>query len=366
LTSACALAVTGLFAATAAPVHAAATNLTLAYVTDAGAQAIRVVDAADDSVVSTIPVVGTAMQQIVASPDNRTAYLVNDNNTGSGNIVSVIDTATDTLVKTLPINVGGGIDRLTFSPDGSTVYLLTGNPTSGQSEIEVVDSATGAVTATITGGPFGGGMAMGPDGATLLVTEWTSRSVAVVDTASGTITATIPLGGFSDSGALNPAGTAVHYCVGGSSIAVVDLASRSIVRTLTAGCGEPGTYGPSLLAFAPDGNTLWVNRGHDGLALISVATGAVTRTIPTGGATPNHLTQPTGSPALVRAPLAPSRSTSAGSRPPGTTTAAASCTPSRRPTSPARWTSPSPPTTAPVPSGRTTGTPTSRLRRSPA
>lgn len=348
LTSAFALAVTGLLGATAAPAHAATTDLTLAYVMDAGAQAVRVVDTAHDEVVSTIPVVGSAMRQIVASPDNRTAYLVNDDNTGGENIVSVIDTATSavthtvqvcdyaqseavkpdgsqlwigcgsgyvsvidtataTLVKTLPINVGGGIGRLMFSPDGSAVYLMTASPASGRPEIEVVDSATGAVRATISDGRFGSGMVMSPDASTLLVAEQNSNSVAVVDTASGAVTSTIPLGGTPDGGVLNPTGTAVYYCVDGSSIAVVDLAGRSITRTLSVRCGQPAGYALTTLSVAPDGTTLWADLGYAGLSLISAATGAVTRTIPTdGGSTPGHLTSPVAAVEFVHAPLAPS------------------------------------------------------------
>jgi hypothetical protein len=118
----------------------------------------------------------------------------------------------------------------------------------------------------------------------------------VIDTASGAVTSTtIPMGGLPDAGMLNPDGTAAYYCVDGAHIAVVDLASKSIVRTLTVNCGSEFTSGSSL-AFA-DQNTLYTVSPGGGISVIDVPTWTVTATLPRG----STLEQPGGAAAFVQA-----------------------------------------------------------------
>ncbi|MEZ0108562.1 YVTN family beta-propeller protein [Catenulispora sp. EB89] len=331
-----ALAVAGLVGVVTAAPARATTAMDLAYVLNSGSgtDGVNVVDVATSTIVGTIRL-GDSPRRVVTSPDRRTAYVLGYD--GSVSVIDagtstvthtisacgepgaaamkpdgsqlwvgcgftgivVIDTATATVTKT--ISMRADVSGLTFAADGSTVYASYFVFSTGTPGIEAIDSATGAVTAGIDDENYSLGLVLSPDAATLLVSQQHSDSVAVVDTASSTVAATIPMGGSPDGGVLNPDGTAVYYCVNGTDIEVVDLASRSITRTLALPCGDP-TYTAGSLAFAPDGNTLYAILGRTGgVSVIDVPTGTVTATIQPGVALDN----PVAAAAFVRAALVP-------------------------------------------------------------
>jgi len=72
--------------------------------------------------------------------------------------VSVIDTATNTVIATIP--VGFEPVGVAVTPDGSKVYITNNN----SSTVSVIDTVTNTVTATIPVGLFPFGVAVTPDG----------------------------------------------------------------------------------------------------------------------------------------------------------------------------------------------------------
>jgi YVTN family beta-propeller protein len=297
-----------------------------------GTDAVHVVDVSTSADVGTIRL-GDSPTRVVASPDRRTAYVL-----GYGGSVSVIDAGTSRVTHTISttcaipdvaamkpdgsqlwvgcyygdivvidtatatvtkfISTRANVGALTFTADGSTVYASHYLSSEGPTGIDVIDSATGAVTAKIGDENYSEGLVVSPDAATLFVAQRDADSVAVVDTASNTVTSTIPLGGTPNGGILNPDGTAVYYCVNGTSIDVVDLASRSITRALALPCGPDDS-----LAFAPDPNTLYAVLGRSGgVSVIDVPTGTVT-----GSVKPSRdgLKNPVAAAAFVRAARVP-------------------------------------------------------------
>jgi YVTN family beta-propeller protein len=118
----------------------------------------------------------------------QNAYITNNGD----NTVSVIDTATNTVVG-LPIPVGSAPYGVAVTSDGSKVYVT------GAYGVAVIDTATDAVTATIPvetmycQGPGAGGVAVSPDGSKVYVTKYCPpfTSFSVIDTASNSMTATI-------------------------------------------------------------------------------------------------------------------------------------------------------------------------------
>jgi YVTN family beta-propeller protein len=114
------------------------------------------------------------------------AYVVN---TGFNN-VSVIDTATNTVVATVP--VGDFPTGAAVTPDGKHVYVV--NFFSPPNNVSVIDTATNTVVATVPVGNFPEGVAVAPDGKHAYVTNNESCSVSVIDTASNTVVATVPVG----------------------------------------------------------------------------------------------------------------------------------------------------------------------------
>jgi YVTN family beta-propeller protein len=232
--------------------------------------------------------------------------------------ISVFDTVTGTVTRTIITGVGG-LNGLSFTADGATVYstfrTTVAVPTNPVAGIVAVDTASGTATGIIADPDAGSGPLLSPDGSTILVAHWGSHSLGVIDTASGTVTSTtVPMGGLPDAGVLNPAGTAAYYCVDGARIVVVDLASRSVVRTLPVACGQEFTSGSSL-AFA-DPNTLYGVSPEAGVSVIDVPTGTVTAALPRG----SMLEQVEGQAAFVQtdalapavAALSPSQGPEAG------------------------------------------------------
>jgi len=99
------------------------------------------------------------------------------------NTVSVVDTATNAIVTTIPI--GHGPDGLAVTPDGSRVYVANADGT-----VSVIDTASNTVVATVTVGGRPSWVTIAPDGTRAWVTGFDRTSV--VDTASNTVVGTVP------------------------------------------------------------------------------------------------------------------------------------------------------------------------------
>jgi YVTN family beta-propeller protein len=106
----------------------------------------------------------------------------------SADTVSVVDTATNTVIATVP--VGDFPFGVAVTPDGASVYVA--NEASGT--VSVIDTASNTVTATVDGGAAQG-VAVTPDGAFVYVANLDSDTVSVIATASNTVIATVTVGG---------------------------------------------------------------------------------------------------------------------------------------------------------------------------
>jgi YVTN family beta-propeller protein len=110
-----------------------------------------VIKTANRAVVATIPVekgpVGVAF-----TPDGTHAYVVNVNNS----IVSVIATATNTVVATVTVINPGAV---AVSPNGQDVYV---SKQDGSNKVRVIATATNTKVAAIPVGNFPSGLAIGP------------------------------------------------------------------------------------------------------------------------------------------------------------------------------------------------------------
>jgi YVTN family beta-propeller protein len=83
-----------------------------AYVTNGGSNTVSVIDTASNTVVATVPV-GKEPSSVAITPDVKHAYV---GNAYSGT-VSVIDTATNVVVVTVPVPVGDGPSAVGIIPD---------------------------------------------------------------------------------------------------------------------------------------------------------------------------------------------------------------------------------------------------------
>jgi YVTN family beta-propeller protein len=104
-----------------------------------------------------------ALAGIVVSAQSlaQNAYITNAGTvTGEIDTVSVINTAIDKVIATIPIGPDFTPYAVAVTSDGSRVYVTDLNAQS----VSVIDGTTNMVTATITVGPEPRGVAVGPDG----------------------------------------------------------------------------------------------------------------------------------------------------------------------------------------------------------
>jgi len=200
-------------------------------------------------------------------------YVVNT----SSNDVSVIDTATDTVVKT--ISVSATPSELVITPDGKKVYVLL----SSTSKTEVIDTATDTVIKTISSvGSVPLQMAVTPDSARVYLSNLFSGNVDVIDTVTDTILTTISVSSTGGRLAVMPNGDKVYFIAGGKINVIDNTLSPPVLIT---GAGFPITVGssPGRLEITSDDARVYVsNSGSSNVSVISTSTDTVIATLSVG------------------------------------------------------------------------------------
>jgi YVTN family beta-propeller protein len=189
------------------------------------------------------------------------------------NTVSVIDTATRTVVATVPVVAGP--HGMGVTPDGRRVFV-SGDSASG---VSVIDTANDRVIQTIEVGRSPHGVAMTPDGKTLLVGVYGDNRVAFVDVASNAVVATVPVPN-PHAIAIRPDGKTAYVASqepGKFALVVVDIASRSVLRSVAL---EKAPRDPE---FGYDGKALYFTlAGVNAIELLDPTTDKVVADVPTG------------------------------------------------------------------------------------
>jgi YVTN family beta-propeller protein len=238
-----------------------------AYVTNTStsSNSVSVIDLATNQIIKTIPV-GNQPRGISYHPGTHRAYAVN---TYGSRSVSVIDTISDTVIETISLG-----DTLAFnsaiSPDGTRLYLVGVNephPALG-ANLTVIDTTTNTVTATIYGFVSGGTLTVSPDGSKVYYVDNNccfeprpNGYLRVVDTASLQIETSVEVG-------KHPVGVAVTH--NGSKIYVTNPASQNVSVIDTATYTVTATI---PIPEQPDGNpTAVIINSTDTRAYIATAT----------------------------------------------------------------------------------------------
>jgi YVTN family beta-propeller protein len=178
-----------------------------------GSGSVTVVSTATDEVLGTIAV-GVDPIDVAFSPDGRSAYVTNNGALSPG-LVSVIDTSTRTVVRTLTPTTtpssgspGQNPTSVAVTPDGKEVWVSVVNDMTESSSwpndvgagasststfdgVSVFDAATGAQVAQI---PVGTGpffMVLSHDGREAYVADKLSCDVREIDTATFQVVATV-------------------------------------------------------------------------------------------------------------------------------------------------------------------------------
>jgi YVTN family beta-propeller protein len=138
--------------------------------------------------------VGHSPVGVAITPDDSRAYVANFN----GDSVSVIATATNSVVATVP--VGSAPYGVTITPDGTRAYVV--NEYDGT--VSVIATATNIVVATVTVGNYPNGVAITPDGTRVYVVNSNDSTVSVIATATNTVVATVTVGDLPEAVAITP------------------------------------------------------------------------------------------------------------------------------------------------------------------
>lgn len=209
----------------------------------------------------------------VFSPDGREIWT--SQMTMSG-VVLVLDATT--LTTKYAIGVGDMPAEVTFSPDGAYAFVANGM----SNNVTVIDAATKAVETTIAVGTNPVGAWPGTDGM-MYVDNESAKTLTVIDATSLNVVRTYNLGFVPGMAATAPNG----------ELWVTDAEHGKVVfysATADTKLGELATAGGAhAIAFSGDGMTGYVsNQSAGSVSVIDIATRSVTKTIGVG-AKPNGI-----------------------------------------------------------------------------
>jgi len=262
-----------------------APNGTFAYVTDTGAKAITVLDTVTDKVSKTIPIPQGPPQFVSFSSDGKTAYVSVYDTSGSVHLIVFIDTATG--------QVTGQVSVTNHTPGPSQVsgqYLYVPNHNSmtmsgamkamsgpGQDDIDVINTATRKLVTTITDPPNPHWIAVGPGGL-LYVTNHTSGEISIVNPKTNKVVKTFSVGETPHAIYASPDGSRMAVTsYGGAVVFIVSTATDKVVATIPVG------REPLDVEYSPDGRYICTTNSDDNtVSVIDAATNKVIDTIKTG------------------------------------------------------------------------------------
>jgi DNA-binding beta-propeller fold protein YncE len=196
----------------------------------------------------------------------------------SGDSVSFIDL--DRSLEVARVAVGRAPHELAVSPDGRTVLVGEYGPEDAHGRtVAILDLASGSVTGRIDVGPESRphSIAFLPGGDRAAVTLQDSDKLAVIDLASKAVVRSLPTGGReSHMVRLSPDGRWAYVTsrLGEGTLSIIDLAGDSKTRVLETGAGAEG------LAVTPNGREVWVlDREAGTISIVDTARAVVAERI---------------------------------------------------------------------------------------
>lgn len=196
------------------------------------------------------------------------AYVTN----GNDYTVSVIDTSTNTVIKT--IYVGYYPVRIAGSVDGTRLYV----PTFGNDTLVAIDTSNNKIAYTGSLPPGSNPFSVGCSGAgKVYVVNFSTASFSIFEENSGIYDSSYPVGGvFPFHVVFSPDNTRAYLAcgLGPKNVKVIDTSTGYIIGT-----GNAGQQSYSL-AINPSGSTLYVtNPIQNSISVINTSTLATTATI---------------------------------------------------------------------------------------
>ena len=238
------------------------------YVTNEASGELSVIDAANNTVIATLPI-GKRPRGIQISPDRQTAFIALSGSpfappgvdestlppadkTSDG--IGLVDVQRNQLIKVLP--AGSDPEQFAITPDGRTLYVA--NEDAGVAS--VVDIGSGAIVKSLPVGEEPEGVAIRPDGGVVYVTSESKSTVYVIDTSKQEIVTSFKVGRRPRAIAFLPDGSRAYVTSENEPIiSVVDAQKHVVLHTIPV----PGD-GVKLMGVvvAPDAKRLYVTSGR--------------------------------------------------------------------------------------------------------
>jgi YVTN family beta-propeller protein/cysteine-rich repeat protein len=243
---------------------AVAQGAPFAYIPNSGDDTVSVIDTATDTVVDTIAIPGPQPQTAAVSADGTRVYVGDFG--GFGGKIHVIDATTNTVLTS--VSVFSGISHLAISPDGAHVYGA------GGASVKVVSTATNALVLPLisdagTANPLA--VAFHPTLPRAYAVGATFQSAMAIDTATRTVVASIGTG--STNVVVHPDGTRAFTllncsgCFPPPGVAFFDPVTNLQIPGSVSTTGNQ----PRVMEIDPSGSPLYVTTHDTTLgALLSV------------------------------------------------------------------------------------------------
>jgi YVTN family beta-propeller protein len=257
----------------------------LVYTGDAVTRELVVVDAGRREIVARVGL-GHGIHAIDLAPDGRTLWV---DGALDGypwlSATSVIDTETLDVVRTLAPALGSAA-HLAFTPDGREVWA----PSVSSNLVWIWDADTGDVLAAIalTTAPLAGDspeaekgligfneIAISPDGKRAYAVGPEAAIVYAIDVATRRVIGSVPAGERAHGIAVSPDGSEVWTANRSGSVSVIDARTLEPLATL-----DMGTYA-NHVSFSRDGAVAYVSRETD-VAVVDVASRSIVREVAVG------------------------------------------------------------------------------------
>jgi YVTN family beta-propeller protein len=170
---------------------------------------------------------------ILASRDGRTLYT---SNIGS-NTISIIDESGGRWRQTV-VPVGAGPEGLDLSPDGRELWTAH----SADGGVSIVDAASRKVVGTIDAGTRRSNrLKFARGGSLVLISDLDAGQLVFVDARARRVTKRLRIGSMLEGILIAPDGNHAYVAVTGENrIAVVDLDTLDVVRSIATGRGPDG------------------------------------------------------------------------------------------------------------------------------
>jgi YVTN family beta-propeller protein len=215
---------------------------------------VTVIDTATRSIVDTIPV-GDEPRSIAVAPDGSAAYVAQRVEES----IAVIDGTTHTVAREIPLDDGDEPFGIAISPDGATLWVLVSDLFLSEQQLLRVDAASGAILDRADVGPmlspFDTQLAISPDGTRLYTASWWSLSRFDL-TQPGFPGIDITPAGSADptAVAVAPDGT-LYVPMDDDTVLHLDAAGGQIGSPIPL---SPADFGPGGIALDPTGAHAWV------------------------------------------------------------------------------------------------------------